>query len=236
MDTHKVKLYQRIKRTPTVESFRFIPEERIDFLPGQFLKVIFDEQNIANPELNKYLSFSCSPTKNYIEVTKRISDSQFSQKLKGLQLDDSVLIQAPLGKSVFREDYRDIGFLIGGIGITPVVSIIEYIMDKKLNTRVTLIYSNRSEEEIAFREKLDLWLSKNSNLKVIYVLSETKSDDPNILSGRIDKNLISIRFPDISERVVFIFGPPKMVEAMNNLCLELSLNKANIITENFVGY
>ncbi len=236
MDIRKVKLYQRIKRTPTVESFRFIPQERIDFLPGQFLKVIFDEENIANPELNKYLSFSSSPAKNYIEVTKRLSDSQFSQKLKGLQLDDSVLIQSPMGKSVFREEYHDIGFLIGGIGITPVISIIEYIMDKKLNTRVTLIYSNRSEEEIAFREKFDLWLSKNGNLKVIHVLSEAKSDDPNILSGRIDKNLISIHFPDISERVVFIFGPPKMVEAMNNLCLESSCNKSNIITENFVGY
>ncbi|MCX5657212.1 MAG: hypothetical protein NTZ48_03160 [Candidatus Omnitrophica bacterium] len=109
-------------------------------------------------------------------------------------------------------------------------------MDKKLNTRVTLIYSNRSEEEIAFREKFDLWLSKNSNLKVIHVLSETKSNEPNFLSGRINKDLISIHFPDISERIIFIFGPPKMVEAMNSLCLELSCNKSNMITENFVGY
>ncbi|MCX5657211.1 MAG: FAD-binding oxidoreductase [Candidatus Omnitrophica bacterium] len=127
MDTRKIKLYQRIKRTPTVESFRFIPEEKIDFAPGQFLRLILDKENIVNPELNKYLSFSSSPTKNYIEVTKRISDSQFSQKLKGLQLDDLVLIQGPMGKSVFQEGYRDIGFLIGGIGITPVISIIDRV-------------------------------------------------------------------------------------------------------------
>ncbi|MCM8773641.1 MAG: hypothetical protein NC820_02755 [Candidatus Omnitrophica bacterium] len=42
---HKIKLLQRIRRTPTVESFRFTSDDKIKFSSGQFLKIIFDEEN-----------------------------------------------------------------------------------------------------------------------------------------------------------------------------------------------
>jgi len=144
MDIFKVKFLERIKRTPTVESFRFMPEKRIDFLAGQFLRVIFDRDNLENKELNKFLSFSSSPCREYIEVTKRLSDSAFSQRLKSLKKDDEILIKAPLGSCVFNKDFKNIAFLIGGIGITPVISMLEYIQDENLDTDVMLFYSNRS--------------------------------------------------------------------------------------------
>ena len=57
--------------------------------------------------------------------------------------------------------YEKIAFLIGGIGITPVISIIEHICDKKLSTDVALLYSNRNEDEIAFKKELHNWQSQN---------------------------------------------------------------------------
>ena len=123
------KCIQRIPRVSTIESFRFLLPEKISFIPGQFLEVVFAEANRENRQLNKYLSFSSSPTKEYIEVTKRLSNSPFSQRLKNLKIGDEVLIRAPLGSCVFKDDYKKIGFLIGGIGITPVISILDYIID-----------------------------------------------------------------------------------------------------------
>ncbi len=76
-----VTLSERIKRTSTIESFRFKSDERAEFLPGQFLQLILDQENRNNSDLNKYLSFSSAPNKDYFEVTKRISDSKFSQTL-----------------------------------------------------------------------------------------------------------------------------------------------------------
>jgi ferredoxin-NADP reductase len=78
----KVKFIEKIKRTPSVTSFRFLPAEKIDFIPGQFLQIIFDEKNRGNKDLNKYLSFSCSPQRDYIEITKRLSESEFSENWK----------------------------------------------------------------------------------------------------------------------------------------------------------
>ena len=54
----KAKVSAKIKRTPTIESIRFRLQESMDFIPGQFLQLIFDETNLDNRDLNKYLSFS----------------------------------------------------------------------------------------------------------------------------------------------------------------------------------
>lgn len=230
------RLIERIKRTEEIESFRFKPQERIDFVPGQFLQVILDRQERNNKELNKYLSFSSPPEKEYIEVTKRLGKSIFSQRLRSLKLQDEVLLKAPLGSCIFKEEYKKIGFLIGGIGITPVISIIEYIVDRRLDTDVLLFYSNKTEKEIAFKSDLDSWQEVNRNIRIFYAITDCQPKDPRCIFGRIDKSLLLGKIKDLNERIFFIFGPPKMVEAMNALCLEIGCPKDKIKIENFIGY
>ena len=236
MQIYKAKLIDNIKRTLSTESFRFSTGDKINFLAGQFLQVIFDQANASNKELNKYLSFSSSPVKQYIEVTKRLSSSQFSQRLKSLNTGEEILIKAPLGNCIFKDEYKKIGFLIGGIGITPVISIIEYITDKNLDTDIVLFYSNRTEEEIAFRNELDYWQSLNNKIKIVYTVTDCQSQDKKCIFGRIDEDLLKSNINDLHERIFFIFGPPAMVEAMNKLCIGLGCNKEYIKTENFIGY
>ncbi|OGX14800.1 MAG: hypothetical protein A2166_05800 [Omnitrophica WOR_2 bacterium RBG_13_41_10] len=235
-NTYKIKLIEKIKRTPTILSLRFSLSLAINFIPGQFLKVIFDESNYNNKELNKNLSFSSSPLKDYIEITKRLSESAFSQRLEALGIGDEICIQGPFGRCTFSDNHQKIAFLIGGIGITPVISILEYIQDKNLKTDALLFYSNRTEEEISFKEELNQWQAKNSNFKVFYTVTYCQPKDKNCLFGRIDKELVSRNIKDISERIFFIFGPPKMVEAMKELCLAIGAKEEFIKTESFLGY
>ena len=235
MNLFKVKFKERVKRTDTIESFRFIPEQKPNFIPGQFLQVIFDPANSDNQLLNKYLSFSASSERDYLEFTKRLSDSDFSNRLKALQPGDEVWLKGPLGNCVFREEQPKIGFLIGGIGITPVISILEYITDRKLKTEVVLLYSNRTEKEIAFKPEIDRWRKENPNLKVSYILTDCQLKDPEYLYGYIDENVLTTRMPDARDRTIFIFGPPGMVKAMFEVCLK-SVRREQIKTENFFGY
>ncbi|MFA5272212.1 MAG: FAD-dependent oxidoreductase [Candidatus Omnitrophota bacterium] len=232
----RIKFIEKIQRTPTVMSFRFLAPEKINFIPGQFLQVIFDENNRANKDLNKYLSFSSSPTKEYIEITKRISESQFSKRLLNLKSNNEILIKAPLGNIVFLDEYKAIAFLIGGIGVTPVISIIEYICDKGLDTDVLLFYSNRRDDDIAFREELDSWQKINKNIRIVYTVTECPPKDKKCVFGFIDKALISEKKCDLANRMVFIFGPPKMVKSMQDLCFDCGCQKENVKIENFIGY
>ncbi|MDD3296772.1 MAG: FAD-dependent oxidoreductase [Candidatus Omnitrophica bacterium] len=236
MDLFRGEFIETIERTENVRSFRFITDKKIDFLPGQFAQVIFDHSDLGDQQLNKYLSFSSSPDKNYIEFTKRLSSSSFCEKLRNLKRADKVLFKAPLGKCVLKEEYKKIAFLIGGIGITPVVSILEYIADRKLDTDAVLFYSNRSESDTAFKKELDDFSYLRGNIKIFYTVTKCRPLDKNCFFGRISKELIANKLKDIEKRMFYIFGPPKMVEAMEKVCFELECSQGQIKTENFIGY
>jgi len=227
---------ERVDRTPTVASFRFQPREKITFIPGQFLQVMFDRINSRNKELNKYLSFSASPDEPYIEVTKRLSASIFSQKLSSLKQGDEVALKLPLGNCILQPEYKHIAFLIGGIGITPAVAMIEYICRRHVDVDVVLFYSNRNYEEIAFKKELDAWQKQNSRLKVFYTLTDCESQHDDCRFGYIDSHLLQDTLGDVSSRIFFIFGPPKMVEAMGVVCAQAGSPREHIKTESFLGY
>jgi len=232
----RAKLVQRVKRTSQIESFRFISSSRISFQPGQFVRVNFDEKDSKNMELNKYLSLSSSPTKEYIEITKKISNSEFSNRLLSLKIGEELFFNGPMGKCIFKKEYKKISFLIGGIGITPVISIIGYIVDNKIETDIALFYSNRTESDIAFKGELDQWREVNNNIKVFYIVTDYQPKDPTYIAGRIDKDLVINKVADINERISFIFGPPKMVEDMKTILLSCDCQQDNIKTESFIGY
>lgn len=230
------RLVERIKRTACVESFRFILGEKSEFLPGQFAQVLFDREHFDNKQLNKYLSFSSSPAKNYIECTKRLSESEFSKRLQSLGVNEKVLFKLPLGNCVFKPEYKKIAFLVGGIGITPVISIIEYIFDKNIDTDIVLFYSNRTDEDIAFRQELDSWHYKKENIEIFYLVTDCQPKDNKCFFGKIDKDFLTPRIKDWKERVIFNFGPPPMVDAMKSLCQDLSCRPENLKVEKFLGY
>jgi len=208
----------------------------MDFLPGQFMRVVFDEKDKDNKALNKYLSFSSAPGKEYIEFTKRLSDSLFSRALKGLRENDTVALEGPFGQCVFKDEFKKIAFLVGGIGITPVISMIEYITEKNLATDIVLFYSNRDLQETAFKKELDAWRMRNENLTIWYTVTDCPPPDDTCVFGPINKMLLSEKVGDWHERAVFSFGPPKMVGAMKALCVQLGVQEESIKTENFVGY
>jgi ferredoxin-NADP reductase len=109
-------------------------------------------------------------------------------------------------------------------------------MDKKLSTDVCLAYSNRTEQEIAFKRELDSWRQANPNIKISYVVTECEPKDKTCIFGRIDSAFIKKSICDIEERMVFIYGPPKMVEAMKEIAVGLKVAPENLKTEVFVGY
>ncbi|MBD3264593.1 MAG: xylene monooxygenase, partial [Candidatus Omnitrophica bacterium] len=172
---------------------------------------------------------------DYIEFTKKVSESRFSQNLLSLSQGEVINLQAPLGNCILKEEYEKISFLIGGIGITPVISIIEYIFDNKLNIDTVLFYSNRTPQDIAFKDRLDEW-SGNENIKVYHTITDCKTEECDYIRDRINESLLKDKVKDWPERIIFIFGPPSMVKAMERLCPGLGCKNKNIKTENFVGY
>ena len=223
-----------IPRTHNVTSFRFPRPAELNYKPGQFFFVTIKAQD--GKELNKHFSLSSSPTeKTHIEFTKKLSDSDFSTALKGLKEGDWARIDAPYGKFTFEGEHDKIGLLGGGIGITPFISICKYCTDMRLDTKVTLLYGNRTENDIAFRKELEALQRQNKNLKVVFTLNEADSGWKGA-TGLITAEMIKKEIPDYKETVFYTCGPPAMVEIMGNLVEQLGLPKTQLKREYFTGY
>ena len=222
-----------IPRTYNVTSFRFPRPAALNYKPGQFQFVTIKADG---KELSKPFSISSSPTeKTHIEFTKKLSDSEFSTALKALKVGDWARIDAPYGKFTFEGEHERIGLLGGGIGITPFMGICKYCTDMRLNTKITLLYGNRTENDIAFRKELENMQKQNVNLKVVFILNEASSGWKGA-TGLINAEMIKKEIPDYKETVFYTCGPPAMVEIMEKLIEQLGLPKTQLNREYFAGY
>jgi len=222
-----------VKRTYDVKSFRFNRPEGFSYKAGQFLFVTI---KIGGEEKQKHFTISSSPTEaEFIEFTKKLTGHEFSNALDALKEGDWARIDAPYGEFTYEGEYPKIAMLSGGIGITPLRSIIKYCTDKQLDTSITLLYGNRTERDIVFRKQFEQMQKQNKNLKVVHTLSQP--DKPwKGYTGYINGIMIKKEIPDFKDRTFYTCGPPKMVEAMENLLTSLKVPKDQVKKENFYGY
>ncbi len=222
-----------VPRTYNVRSFRFPKPPALSYKAGQFLIATIKADG---KELSKPFSISSSPTETeYIEFTKKLSDSEFSTALKALKEGDWAKIDAPYGSFTFEGEHEKICLLGGGIGITPFRSICRYCTDKRIDAKITLLYGNRSENDIVFREEFEAMEKQNPNLKVVFTVNEASSGWKGAI-GFISTELVKKEIPDYKETVFYTCGPPAMVEAMEKLVEALGLPKTQLKREYFAGY
>ncbi len=222
-----------VQRTYDVKSFRFPRPNSLNYKAGQYMLVTL---KIDGQETEKPFSISSSPTeKGFIEFTKKLTGHPFSERLNALSAGDTVKLDAPFGSFTFEGEFQRIGLLSGGVGITPLRSICRFCTDMRLNTKITLLYGNRTEEDIIFRQDLELMKRQNSNLKVALALAEPNENWQGY-TGNIVPEMVKKEIPEYPETVFYICGPPAMVQAMENLFRTLNVPTANVRKENFAGY
>ncbi|MEW5758892.1 MAG: FAD-binding oxidoreductase [Candidatus Omnitrophota bacterium] len=229
-----LEIKEIIQRNYNVKSFRLDIKQEVDFKAGQLLSASLK----MDKECKRYFSISSSPTeKCFIEFTKKITDSNFSKELNILKLGDIIRVEYPFGKFTLEDNpAQKVAFISGGIGITPIRSIIKYAVDKNLDIDIALIYANRSIRDVIFKEDFDYMQKKFRSLKVSHVLCEPTQDFKCSI-GLVNETIIKNEISDYLERKFFLCGPPQMVSAMKKILAEkLNITQENIVTENFVGY
>lgn len=229
----ETKVISILQRTHDVKSFRFPRPAALDYKAGQFMFVTL---RIDGQDARKPLSISSSPTeKDHVEFTKKLTGHPFSEGLDGLKVDDPITIDAPFGDFTFQGESGGIGLLSGGVGVTPLRSICKFCTDMRLGTKVTLLYGNRTEADIVFREDLEQMCGQNRNLKVVFTLAEPEPDWEGY-AGNIDPEMIKKEIPEYSVTVFYLCGPPAMVQVIENLLEALHVPVENVKKENFAGY
>ncbi len=229
-----------IRRTPEIKTFRFGTGGRkgIHYQAGQYFFVTI---KIDGREALHHFTISSAPTETarggYLEFTKKITASEFSRALDRLRPGDWARLKGPQGDFTLPGTKRPLAFLSGGIGITPLRSMLRFIADKDLDYDVVLLYGNNTWENIAFREELEEISRTHQRIRTEYVLSGP--DFPPGWKGKrgfITAELVAELIPDYKERAFYLSGPLRMVLALEEQLAAIKIPQNQIKQDYFPGY
>lgn len=203
----------------------------MNFKPGQFAWLTMGDSPFSIQQ-HPFSMASSSSNPGHLEfVIKEAGD--FTQYLSTVKPGDKAFLEGPYG--VFTMDpkaKRRAVFIIGGIGITPILSMIRSRLDQRNETPMWLIYANKSEAEIIMRNTLEAFTEKLP-LQVIHVLSEP-SDEWMGESGYVDGDLLDEFLPEDAEDIdYFVCGPPPMMDLVEPELHKRGDNKRRIYSERF---
>ena len=215
----------------------------IDYTAGQYAFFKLDDVSSDAKGPIRHFSIASSPTEeDYIQISTRIRDTSYKQKLASLVEGTEISAWDPRGEFILHEDHsKPAVFLSGGIGVTPFRSMIKFATDKQLPIKIKMFDSNRNEQNILYKDEFDRWAMQNKNFKVIYTVTDEDTANVNWSGerGRIDKSMLERHLgkDEIDNGVFYICGPPGMLKAMQELLeQDLQIPKDRLKVEAFTGY
>lgn len=225
MHEYGVKLLEKKHETHDVMTFRFEKPESFSYKAGQYIILRVDNET-------KPFTLASSPTEDFLQITTMIRGSGFKNGLVSAEIGDKFQIEGPYG--MFTLKPGNCIMLGGGIGITPFRSMIRFATDSRLTNKIILIYSNRTPEDIVFREEFDALEEMNRDFRIINTITRPENTEWHGRTGRIDSRMIE-EFSEGNE-IFYICGPPAMVKAMMDILIGMNIPEERIRVEEFAGY
>ena len=235
----KLRVGGIFKETANINTFRLVPFETrelpFNFLPGQFLNLTVEKEGRV---VRRSYTIASSPTqRGYCEISvKREEVGIISAHLHhAVRVGDEIEIEGPFGNFVFTgsEDTR-IVLIGGGVGVTPLMSVLRFLTDRCWEGHVDLIYAAHAPGDFAFREELAALGHRHSNLRV-HLTASVPAEDWRGGKGRVTKEMILEAAPEIAASRVHLCGPPSMMKAVAAALAELGVAAKNLKTESFGG-
>lgn len=203
---------------------------------GQYLNLAL---TIDGKRVNRSYTIASSPTRSgYCEISvKRALDGYGSKHLHETWREGQrVKVSAPGGQFVFAGDEADHVVLIaGGIGITPMMSVLRSLTDRGWQGQIDLLFSVRAVRDVAFRDELAYLESRFPNLHAhILVAADPEAPWPG-RRGQITREVIAECVPNLMGSRIMLCGPPPMMTAMRQILVGMGVSDADIHQEAFVS-
>lgn len=219
------------EETPNVISlFLKAEESKKLFIAGQYLTI---KLLGLGPVEGKAYSISSAPHEDELRITiKKIGS--FSSHLHKLKIGDTIVTSQPYGFFYPEPDERsDLVFVVGGIGITPCISIIKDLTYKKSSRPIHLFYSNQTEKDILFAEELSELKKINPNLHINNFITRETPKTTTYKAGRITPNQIINSVPKYNTSEFFLCGSMDFTKSFWKGLKDEGVDVHQIYTEGF---
>ncbi len=199
--------------------------DKFHFEPGQFLIWRFLDKDHwwqAHP-----FSISMAPNGQHLRLTaKAVGD--FTRTLPNIKPGTLIATDGPHGNfTLSRAGGNKLLFIAGGIGITPIRSMLEHL-PKQVDAVV--LYAVRTKGEFAFTNELDK-LTTRPGVSLHYVISDEKV--PGMTHGLVTTKVLHALVPELADREVLLCGPPAMMDHVTKHLIAVGVPHRHIHTERF---
>jgi ferredoxin-NADP reductase len=230
-------LLEKIRRSGDTTSYRFSRPPEYEFKAGQWFTIA-----VSTPDgpLDHHFSHADSPTESFIELTTRLTGSEFKNILDALPIGAEVSIEGAYGRFLFGYEIPRIAFLTGGIGVTPVRSMLRYLADTDGAGRidgqeVTVFYGSMTQDGIVYKDEFDEFELKIAGLRVVHVITNP-TESWKGYGGFISADTVRAELADPRAWTYYVVGPPPMITAMDKVMAQLEVPQDQRIIESFAGY
>ena len=204
------------------------------FQPGQFAWLTFGRSPFSETEHPFSFSSDAEHTTPLTFTIKELGD--FTSTVKDLPIGQRIYVDGPFG--IFSIDHypeaSSFVFVAGGVGITPMMSMLRTVAERGDTRTLLLIYAADNWEGVTFREEIDE-LTEFLNFKVVYVLRRPHEDWGGE-SGYITKEMLARYLPRSREPnafEVFLCGPQPLMDAVEQALVQLGVFIGNFHAERF---
>lgn len=211
--------------TPRVKQFVLqVPGRSFDYQPGQHtvLSVAQEDDTLARP----YSPVTLPGTDKLVLAIKRYEDGAMSTWMDGRLPGDTVSVGGLSGNLFLRNPGLDAAFLSTGTGITPMMAMLRHYV-RAGRGHATVLYGERTQRDLMFRETLDQLAAAHPTLTVAYVLSDEN------WSGRT--GYVQDHLDDVLHRTdgtdCYVCGVPQMVVDTRTALAERGVDDGHIYTE-----
>ncbi|NUU79168.1 NO-inducible flavohemoprotein [Paenibacillus xylanilyticus] len=234
------------EETKEITSFYLKPEDGkaiTSYKAGQYLTLKADIPEEPYTHIRHY-SLSEAPGKDYYRISVKREDAA-SNDPEGIvshylhdhiQKGDKLLFSAPAGDFVLSTDEFPVVLISGGIGITPLLSMLNDIVERQPQREVRFIHATKNGQTHAFKTHLTeiVQSNKNVNCFVCYTspTQEDKVSHQFDKEGYIDLNVLSSIKP-VEPAQYYLCGSPPFMEDIIKKLSKLNVPKENIHFESF---
>ncbi|MGP8199730.1 MAG: ferredoxin--NADP reductase [Limisphaerales bacterium] len=191
----------------------------VDFKTGQFITLYFAD---APAYKRAYSLSSCAMDRGFFEVTIKRDGKMGTRIVDWVQAGDKLFVIPPAGRflPVFEPD-KHLVCIAGGSGVTPFRAFVREATRRKLSTKITVLYSVRTTNEIIFNAEFLKMQAENVNF--IFDVTCTRLAPEHEWKGRrgrINVEWVREHIRDLGKTIFYACGPTAMVEAAEKLVLE----------------
>jgi len=205
-----------------------------DYAPGQFAFVTFHSESL--PVERHPWTISSTPTRPQSLIFTIKCSGDFTAYIGRLKPGETAEIDGPYGVFSYlasvRDPNRELVMIAGGVGVTPMLSMLRYMVDVDRMRKATLIWSNKTEADILCREEIEEMKAKLPNLAVHHVLSAQA--DFQGRTGRLNQDMLKELLSNTNhEASIFVCGPPPMMDSVCTDLKKIGYSRRTIFTERF---